>query len=59
MVTPCELFGLIADKITEVCKQPYRQEPITEEEWSLIRDAILMLEVVKEQAYGQQFADNG
>lgn len=46
MVTPCELFGLIADKITEVCKQPYRSAPVTKQEWDIIRDSILMLEVV-------------
>lgn len=47
-MTPAELFGEIADRITLVCKQPYRSEPVTQEEWSLIRDAIITLEVVKE-----------
>ena len=48
-MSPTELFAEIADRITAVVKQPYRAEPITQQEWDTIRDSILMLEVVREE----------
>lgn len=50
MMTPCELFAEIADRITMVCKQPYRTEPVTLEEWDKIRDAVITMEVVNGDA---------
>ena len=56
MMTPCELFAEIADRITMVCKQPYRTEPVTEDEWDKIRDSIITLKVAQESHDGRSQA---
>ena len=50
---PNEAFQRIADIITETTKRPYRDEPLTDEEWSVITDRILLL-AKEEKANGKR-----
>jgi len=40
---PEELFQAFADAVTDVCKRPFRPEPITQQEWAGILDRIRTL----------------
>ncbi len=40
---PTEAYEAIAGIISQAVKRPYRDEPVTEAEWSVIADKVLLL----------------
>ncbi len=40
---PSEAYEAIADIVTQATKRPYRDEPVTEAEWGVIADKVLLL----------------
>jgi hypothetical protein len=55
-MNPCELFAEIGNILTGVVKKPYRDEPVTPEEFDQITDQILML--AEEQKHGRRAQEN-